>query len=488
MNYSVALTSDTHDLLCDHLLQEDGQEDVCFGIWHPSTGRVRTSALIKSALLPQRNERLLHRNASVTSEYFLRAVSAAQLQKGGLVFIHSHLGPGWQGMSGDDIRLERAMAAQVKAVTGLPLVGMTLGTDGAWSGRVWEKTGPSSYERVWCHTVRVIGDRGLEVTFAEKLCPAPGFREELKRTISAWGLAKQQKLARLRVGVVGGGSVGSIVAEGLARVGIQNVKLIDFDIVEQHNLDRLLHAGKQDYLNKTLKVDMLAKALKRGATAKGFLATPVPYSVTEETGFREALDCDILFCCVDRPWGRYVLNLIAYAHLIPVIDGGIAVQTKPNGTLLGADWQAHVAGPKRRCLECLGQYDSGYVQVERLGHLDDPRYIESLPRDHILRRNENVFSFSLNLASLQMLQMLSLVISPLGIANVGTQNFHFVTGKMDVDFHTGCHDYCPYSSLIALGDSSGIIATGEHPKAEEIRRMKQKEIKQVRQRPRSRGK
>ena len=103
-------------------------------------------------------------------------------------------------------------------------------------------------------------------------------------------------------------------------MGIQVVSVIDFDIVERHNLDRLLHAGRQDYLKKRLKVDVLAKALKKSATAKNFVVNAIPFSITEERGFREALDCDVLFSCVDRPWGRYVLNLIAYAHLIRAVD------------------------------------------------------------------------------------------------------------------------------------------------------------------------
>jgi hypothetical protein len=469
---SVAFTSDTQRRLCDHLLRELGQEDLCFAVWYPSAGKTRTSALINAVVMPGEGERLLHGNASVTSEYFDRALGEAMNKSGGIAFMHSHLGPGWQGMSRDDIQTEQAMAGQAKAVTGLPLVGMTVGTDGAWSARFWEKSGPSSYERVWCQSVRVIGEGGLGVTFADSICPPPKFRQELKRTISVWGIKKQQKLARLKYGVVGGGSVGSIVAETLARLGIQDVSLIDFDIVERHNLDRLLHAGRQDYLKKRLKVDVLARALKKGATAKRFAVTPVPYSVTEEEGFRAALDCDVLFGCVDRPWGRYMLNLIAYAHLIPVIDGGIAVHTKEDGSLRGADWQAHIAAPTRRCLECLGQYDSAYVELERRGYLDDPSYIQNLPPESNLKRNENIFAFSLNLASLQVLQMLSMVVAPLGISDVGTQNYHFVSGTMDVDQFGPCHDYCLYPSLTAMGDSCWVHATGQHPKAEEIRKSK----------------
>jgi len=437
------------------------------------------TALINSMAIPEPGERLLHGNVSVTPAYFERALGIAMEKKCGISFMHSHPGPGWQGMSEDDVRAEQAMASQAKAATGLPLVGMTVGSDGAWSARFWQKTGPSSYERGCCESVRVIGDCGLNVTFADMISPPPEFREELNRTISVWGIRKQQKLARLKVGIIGTGSVGSIVAETVARLGVQQVSLIDFDLVERHNLDRLLHAGKQDYLKKRLKVDVLAKALKKGATAEKFTVIPIPYSVTEEKGFRGALDCDILFSCVDRPWGRYVLNLIAYAHLIPVIDGGIAVHTKEDGSLQGADWQAHVAAPTRKCLECLGQYNSGDIEMERRGDLDDPTYIQNLPQDSIFKRNENVFAFSLNLASLQVLQMLSMVVAPLGVSDVGTQSYHFVPGIMDVDQHGQCYDYCPYPSLTAKGDSCGVQATGEHPKAKGIRGMKRLWIPRV---------
>ncbi len=472
MNRSVALTSTVQNQLCTHLLRDGSQEDLCFAVWHPSAGKRRVSALVNAVVMPKDNDRLLHGNASVTPKYFERALGEAMKSKGGVTFMHSHLGPGWQGMSEDDVQTEQAMAAQAKAATGFPLVGMTVGTDGCWSARFWEKTGPALYKRVWCQSVRVIGDQGFKVTFADRICSPPEFREELKRTISVWGIKSQQKLARLKIGVVGVGSVGSIVAETLARLGIQDISLIDFDIVERHNLDRLLHASKQDYLKKRLKVDVLAKALKRGATARRFTVAPIPYSITEENGFREALDCDMLFSCVDRPWARYVLNLIAYAHLIPVVDGGIAVHTKEDGRLQGADWQAHIASPTRKCLECVGQYDSAYVEVERRGDLDDPSYIQTLPRDSSLKRNENVFPFSSSLASLQVLQMLSMVVAPLGISDVGTQNHHFVSGTMDVDHLGACHDYCPFPSFTALGDSCEVPATGKHPKAEEIRRKK----------------
>jgi molybdopterin-synthase adenylyltransferase len=473
---SVALTTNLQKQLRSHLLQNSEQEDLCFALWYPSEGKLRLSALLCEMIIPQEGERLLHGNASVTPDYFERALGEAMANGAGLAFMHSHPVPGWQGMSRDDIHTEEAMAAQAKSATGLPLLGMTIGSDGAWSARFWQRVGPGQYEKSWCQSVRVVGEEGLDVTFNDQILPPPKFREELKRTISVWGISNQQKIARLKVGVVGVGSVGSMVAETLARIGIQEISLIDFDVVEKHNLDRLLHAQKRDYLERNLKVEVVAAALKRSATAKRFTVNAIPYGVTELEGSRAALDCDVLFSCVDRPWGRYVLNLIAFAHLIPVVDGGIAVHTKENGSLQGADWQAHTAMPSRRCLECLGQYNSGFIELERRGFLDDPAYIQTLPREDGLQRNENVFPFSSNLASLQVLQMLSLVVRPLGISDAGTQQFHFVTGTMDTDPAGTCYDYCPFPSLIAKGDASGIQATGEHPKAREIRQSTRKPV------------
>ncbi len=466
---SVALTEKLHAQAVCHLIREDGQEDLCFGLWYPSAGRSRQTALVHQLILPEEGDRELHGNVSFLPAYFERAASIAAAKGAGLAFFHSHPADGWQAMSPNDINAEQRIAGAVLGATGFPLVGLTVGTDGAWSARFWERAGPRAYERRWCSSVRVAGE-GLMVTFCEDLVPRPRFRKELTRTISAWGEETQAKLARLRIGVVGTGSVGSIVAEALARMGIMRVTLIDFDLVETINLDRTLHATRQDAWARRTKVSMLGKALKRSATAEGFVADSVEFSVVEEEGFRAALDCDLLFSCVDRPWARSVLNFVAYAHLIPVVDGGLSLETTRNGQLRRADWKTHIVGPHRRCLECLGQYDPGFVPVEREGLLDDLHYIEGLPREHVLRRNENVFGFSLSVASLEVLQMLMMVVAPLGISNAGAQAYHFVPGIFDDPKFEVCDEGCLYPGLAAKGDATGFSVTGRDLRAEQLRR------------------
>jgi molybdopterin/thiamine biosynthesis adenylyltransferase len=467
---SAAFSSTVHGEAVKHLLQQKGQEDLCFALWRPSTGATRKTALLYRLVLPKLGERELHGNASFHPGYFQRALGEAIKDGAGLAFMHSHLGPGWQGMSPDDISAEHGHAAATLGATSLPLVGLTLGTDGAWSARFWPKTAPRTFEGKWCSTVRVIGDQ-LRITYMDALMPRPMLKEELRRTVSAWGESAQANLSRMRVGIVGAGSVGSLVAEALARMGIRHIVLIDFDIVELLNLDRLLHATKAHAVAKRRKVSVLAEALGKNATADGFVADKIPYSVTEEKGFRAALDCDVVFGCVDRPWGRSVLNHLAFAHLIPVIDGGIAVSVTKSGQLRTADWKAHTVTPGRRCLECLEQFDPGLVSVEKEGLLDDPEYIKGLPKEHAGRRNENVFGFSMHLAGMELQQFLSMVIAPQGIANVGQQTYHFVTGRLDTPEYKQCNDNCYHNTQVAAGDHSTITVTGKHPAAERIRRM-----------------
>src|SRR5205823_7079019 len=106
-----------------------------------------------------------------------------------------------------------------------------------------------------------------------------------------------------------------------ARMGMERFVLIDFDETEEYNLDRLLGATAED-IGK-LKVAVAGRQIQRSSTASRCLITEVPYSVAEDAGYAAALDCDVIFCCVDRPRARKILNHFAYAHLIPVIDGGI---------------------------------------------------------------------------------------------------------------------------------------------------------------------
>ena len=460
MRRDVALTDEAHSLSIEHLLQhyrrDTFQEDLCFALWRPSTGRDRLTALINEVILPQEGDRLLHGNASFTPDYMARSIWLARRKNAGLAFMHSHSASGWQGMSPTDIKAERDVLAYPARATGLPLVGLTIGQDGYWSARFWEKDG-SEMRRHWCEKIRLVKPKTYGLHFNDELVPPPTRRDILRRTFDTWGREAQENISRLHVGIVGLGSVGCSVAEAVARLGIARVTLIDPDRVEEHNLDRLLYGTIREI--GQLKVDVAARAMREHSTAEDFEVAAFPLSVQERPAYDAVLDCDIIFSCVDRPVPRDVLNYIAQAHLIPVIDGGISVEVDNDNRLFSAHWRSHIVTPYHQCLRCSGQYNSSLVIMELDGSLDDPSYVRNLPPAS-RRGNENVFPFSLSVAALDVNLMLRYVLARDWWPSVQAQEHQFVTGETTTSV-SKCLAGCSFEQRRAQGDTEKPFYVGD---------------------------
>jgi hypothetical protein len=239
-------------------------------------------------------------------------------------------------------------------------------------------------------------------------------------------------------------------------MGVQRMVVVDFDKIEDHNLDRLTYASGGDI--GQFKAEVLADYLRSVTTSDHFDVRHFCASITDADAQRATIDSDIILCCVDRPWGRHILNMIGFAHLIPVIDGGMLVRTNSRGHLASADWKTHVSSPGNACLRCLRQYELGWIQAEREGFLDDPKYIEGLPNGHPLKSRENVSPFTLACASRQLLQFVSLVVEPLGENWFGAEHYHFVRDFYEpMDKWPPCDPGCPIEKMIGRGDSQPLI-------------------------------
>lgn len=154
--------------------------------------------------------------------------------------------PGWQSLSKVDHDTEHGYAHIAHQYTGCALLGITLaGADKTWSARIWSR-GETSPQ--WAETVRVVGPK-LEVSWNDDLRPPPWRTAAQVRTISAWGPARHDAIVRLRVLVVGLGSVGLDVAQRLAATGITDIGVMDYDVIKELNRDRMIeprdltHAG-----------------------------------------------------------------------------------------------------------------------------------------------------------------------------------------------------------------------------------------------------
>jgi hypothetical protein len=444
---SVALTAALDHELVGHIAKGPEQEDLCFGYWRPSLGSTRFTAVLHQLSLPHDGERVLQGNVAFTSDYLARVLHECPAGSG-IALIHSHLGPGWQGMSQDDIVAERdRLAGVVASRTRLPVLGMTWGTDGTWSARFWLRADRRQYTRREAGTVRVVG-RQLRMSYHPKLSPAPPVTGAQVATVSVWGEVAQHDLARLRVGVVGLGSVGSIVAEALARTGIQRVTFIDADKIELRNLDRTLGADAKDI--GSYKVHVAKREALRTRTAAIFDVEAITERVHDPAGHAAVLNCDIIMCAVDRPWPRHVLNVISNGHLIPMIDGGILAVVSDKKMPVHVDWRVQTVGPERACVYCLDAVRRSDAALDRDGKLDDPDYIAGLSAEARVRfSRRNVFAFSLSVASHEVLQLVGLVTGNARIGGIGPQHYHAYPGRMDVEATKACNSDCDILEITA---------------------------------------
>lgn len=226
---------------------------------------------------------------------------------------------------------------------------------------------------------------------------------------------------------------------------------MDFDRIETLNRDRMIGATGRDARLRRRKVDIAARLARQAATAETFTAAGHHDSICSPSGMNVALDYDVIFSCVDRPWPRAVLNTLAYADLIPVIDGGIAIDALDAGGMRGATRRAQTATPGVPCLACSGQIDMSEVALEMSGDLDDPEYIRRAGRNPVSGR-PNVAALCAGVSSSQLEQFVSLVAHPAGRGVPGALRFSLAVHHLEHLPHKS-QPYCTSEIQTAAGDS-----------------------------------
>ena len=466
---SVAMTAANENALVRQLVRDDGQEDICLATYRPSTGLTRRTALIRAVIPPESDDRFVHGNATVMADYILRGAQIAQQDDSGLVLLHSHPGATqWQPMSPPDRDCEASYANLARELTGLPLVGMTLATrDRTWSSRHWDIGVGRSVDCTHSTNVRVIGDR-FTMSWNDALHLPPASNKHQTRTVSAWGEARQSDLIRRKILVVGAGSVGLDVLVRLAASGLCQVTVMDFDQIEPHNLDRLIGATRRDARLKRSKIHVARREAIAAATFHAFRIEASDLSICEPEGLKLALDHDLVFSCVDRSWPRAVLNAMAYSDLIPVIDGGIAIDTFDSGDMRNATWRSHVVRPGQPCMSCNRQLDLGSVALEKQGLLDDPAYIHGIGQGRC-PVNLNVAPLSVNVVASLLAQYVSFSVAPSSHGDPGPLQYvlstHHLEHRNDT---TSLH--CPVEMAEAVGDKR-VCLTDIHKDAERKRHL-----------------
>lgn len=207
-------------------------------------------------------------------------------------------------------------------------------------------------------TVSTVGD-------AIRIWKTPGGNGEeahQKKLRQTFGQGTLRLLRALRVGVVGCSGTGSIIIELLVRNCVGEVVVVDNDVVEEKNLNRIINGTMDDAQKRRPKVLAVEQAIQRIGigtqveVCKGL--TDSPETVTA------LVNCDVIFGCVDSAFGRYHLDCLASAYLIPYFDVGVRLETDGAGGISAADAVSHYIHPEGDSLLSRGAYTMEQVTAE----------------------------------------------------------------------------------------------------------------------------
>lgn len=207
-----------------------------------------------------------------------------------------------------------------------------------------------------------------------RLAPSP--RPHLVNTVDThdrqlrmFGQAGQAELARCRVGIIGLGGIGSLLAEYLARLGVGHFRLVDDDRVEKSNLSRIVGATPADAASSTTKV-IVAQRLIQQANAEAQVQL-ITEDVAKESVAKALTSCDYLFLAADSMRARLVVNAIVHQYLIPGVQLGSKIRSDSAGALAEVMSVNRPIRPGHGCLLCNQLIDA--TQLAKEAKTDEER-------------------------------------------------------------------------------------------------------------------
>jgi hypothetical protein len=198
----------------------------------------------------------------------------------------------------------------------------------------------------------------------------------------AFGSGMTEWLRRLSVCVIGVSGTGSIVAEQLARLGVGEIILIDFDCIEARNLNRIVNASLADC--GQIKVDVIAASIRRHHPDCHVVT--VPHALGTREAVLTASEADLAFSCVDTAEGRHIADRLCAALCIPVMDVGVTI---PTVEVAGKHRIAEVCGridyifPSGSSLLDRGVYDAALLEAEYLARVAPDTHARRIKEGYI---------------------------------------------------------------------------------------------------------
>ena len=418
------ITQEDFDTLFQHLFPGDRDE-------HGAVLLAGTSRADDILTLHVREVHLAHEgvdyvNGSIcyralAPTFIHRLITRARDEQLAYLAVHNHDSDQEVGFSHIDIAShERGYPALLQIARGVPVGALVLGHRSIQAD-IWLPGGV----RLNLDVAVVVGNT------IHRLSPSPrrklvGTVATYDRQVRMFGKSGQAELANCRVGIIGLGGVGSLVAEYLARLGVGEFYLVDDDRVEESNLSRIVGASYSDVLDLNTKVSIAQRNI--------FLANerarihPLIDDVAKGSIAKALTSCDYLFLAADSMRARLVFNALVQQYLIPGVQLGSKIRCDSTGKLVDVMSANRPVRPGRGCLWCNQLIDPNQLAIE--AKTDDERKAQAYgveePNPSVISLNAIAAAHAVNDFLLDYLGLRS------GGGTLYYEHFHFLTAKRNL--------------------------------------------------------
>ena len=262
--FEIVLPAGMHDVIRRFLFDDPTNEamGVILAGVNESPGKLK---LLGRQFVPVPPDAYEHRGAgglAVRREFsreLLRRCASEDLSQ---IDVHSHpfgVTPSlW--FSGVDDRHEQLMAEYIYARLKGSLYASLVMNQGYSKARIWLpcKGGSVAHHPISTLVLAEAPFRRLDITGDLQMSEGLDDHEQdcFARQVLAFGEKGQMAMSHVLVGVIGVGGIGSAMIEGLARLGVRNVTIIDPDVAEMSNVNRVSGMTLQDAQAALAKVEI----------------------------------------------------------------------------------------------------------------------------------------------------------------------------------------------------------------------------------------
>lgn len=374
MSISLSMTIDQHDQIIKSLMNSDNVEKVTWALCGKAKSLERNRYLVRE-IYPLPTDAYINNSinhVSWNTEHILDLLETAEKESYALLKIHNHPSGGCDFSEIDDISdKEISTAISDWTDSSVEFISSIITPDGSMIARTVDGEKNTSLSHIM-----IVGSN-IKI-FDQWESDLPNF---CVRNLQAFGEQTFRTLRNLRIGIAGCSGTGSQIIEQIIRLGVGEVVLVDFDHVEDKNLNRITNTTKSDADNKRFKVQALKDSIER--LGLGTKVIVVPNNINTKQAVRELSLCDVIFGCLDTKGGRHTLNRLSSFYSIPYFDVGVRLDADGNNGIDGIHASIHYLQPGKKSLIHRGVYDMEEIRAEDKLFEDPDGYAEEFKQGYV---------------------------------------------------------------------------------------------------------